>query len=153
MCQHEVLNLDQDFKVGEVVFEKETGTSNYIDIPLYSKNGGLLTIPMFYEKINFITTKVSAIMHRRQEDIFMITPYSNIINLVVKKEGVEYEFNDTYSTIDQTVLGKPAEAYLRVYGSFSKAADEFLVQQLLLNFYRDVNEEELAFAEIADKIP
>ena len=121
---------------------------------------------MFYNKISFIyDNQLSRITYNNGEDL--TTPLTHIFELVYKttiskkitdgetttieETDVEYVFNNTYSPIKSELLGKSLDkVYLRIRGL---TYDDLIIDRLVLHFYRDCNEEELNFAEIADKIP
>lgn len=68
--------------------------------------------------------------------------------------NVLYEFNDSYSPITEEVLGESYEyVVIRIKYNSEEAKKEINNGKVILRFERDVDEEELEFARIADKCP
>ena len=150
ICQQKILKnvnaLDNDFYYS---LSDNKGKEGYILIPLWTDNNSKkFKIPLYYNKISFNDNDNSSyiIYNDNRYDVF-----NTRWELCINNEEIGY--NDTYRLISNEYLGTDQYVYIKIYIPSTQELVSLSSANIILNFSRDATEEELAFADIADKCP
>lgn len=165
ICQRKILKATDD-SLNNVDFTFNTnietdtstildGKNRYIDgylyIALRTNNNGKFRLPKYYDKIDFeFDDDVSYVYINEKR----YTPKSSVWTIVEWEDGVEINYDNVENTIPAKKQDTEVCLYLRMYVPDLEEGTQSIEQtSILLNFFRDYTEEELEFAEVADKCP
>ena len=151
ICQEKVfLCKDGQGKSTEFRYTNATirkiGNVNYLYLEILNTPTGF-TIPEHYNKVRFYTST---------EETEMTVNGGFYSGRTAQWEFVadEVVYNDTYNLLPMDILGTSKQCFIRL--AISSAPDNIPVveeSKIILCFYRDATEEDLAFAKIADQCP
>lgn len=174
ICKEKILrskkSLISDFSIADISFKNpqvfDEEQSKYVDtgesfiyFKLKTPNSNNFKIPYFYPKITTAYKDTLSTIYYVGERYTNKTSVFDFVVRVYDDYGdyEEYMFNDSYSVIPFDLLGEELDVYIRVKVNYRETHSvEWIDSEntdLILNFYRDCLDDEIAFAEIADKCP
>lgn len=163
-----------NYTVQDLTVRQDTETERYyIDIPVYNTETHELLIPPYYSRISLNTDELESYLYISSntnryttktatwEFVVGEEPITDVNGIKPTEEGwiptyaKETIYNDTFSLIPQELFATSVKAFIRVWlmSETDNKSINLSTSQIILNFYREPDEDELEFAQIADECP